>query len=76
MDRTPAISPSREVALISSVNSAGTPVTPASTDGNSGRRLATAPRMASTAARSAAKVRGASARSMTTYRRRLSSEKK
>ena len=71
MDTTLAISPSREVALISSVKSAGTPVTPASTEGNSGRRLATARRMARTAARSAAKVRGASARSMTTYRRRL-----
>ena len=64
--RTLAIWPSRVVALSSSLKSAGAPVTPASTEGNCGRRLSIARRTATTAACSAAKVRGASARSITT----------
>ena len=64
--RTLAIWPSRAAALSSSLKSAGAPVTPASTEGNCGRRLAIARRTARIVACSASKVRGVSARSITT----------
>ena len=73
---TLAIRPSWEAASSSSLKSAGAPVTPASTEGNCGRRLAIARRMVPIAACSASKVRGASTRSITTYRRRWSCERK
>ena len=58
--------PSRVAALSPSQKSAGAPVTPASTDGNSWRRLAIADRMARIAACSVANARGTSTRSITT----------